>query len=472
MAELKLGHDDQTMNANLLALLQDGCDWGNAVATTLQLSGRNRSEFDHYLTEDMPNRLLFAVGIFNGTTVTLEDLKSIVSAYEEGFLIPTVTITHKEEEEHEEDCVLYQFPFKFGEVRNLRIVDDKFLYGDMVKVPRKIVRLVKAGLLPTLSVEIWRNLPAPNIAPNKIYPYVLDSVALLGSDRPALWEVMEAYHLAGSEKKDKIAFKKSTEQGEKIIFHYKKEKKGDLQMNEDEKKSAFANVMQSLSKLIGIDTTSVNNTTSVKPADLTPAPEVTPTTTVSFAANEPKQSFSLQDVQKIVEDNTKKMTEAFNAQLESKLENFNKVIEQNSAKADEVRVANLNRQAKLPVGLNSDVLAFAKHLEKAESYTQNLKFSIENKEVPMKEAFLQFLEKFPENKEVSTDLTTGSGPKQFQQQDYQKFGALGSNPQVDELLSFKAWCKDKSIDISTSSKIIEAKRKYHAETGILLGGQN
>lgn len=167
-----------------------------------------------FQTEDINNVLLFKTGEFNGVKTTLDDLKNIIIATKElgNKFKPRLKITHKTEEEHSKDNILKDLPFKFGEIENLKLIDNA-LYGDFKKVPKKIADLYKNGLLSSVSAEIIHNLKTNS---GKIYKRVLDSVALLGHEREALWEVLKDYSL-GTSNTNNFVYEKV------FIYQYQKE---------------------------------------------------------------------------------------------------------------------------------------------------------------------------------------------------------------------------------------------------------
>lgn len=468
------GHSDEVINQNLLALLTQGLTWSKAVSTCLEMAGRNISEFDDYLTEDLDNRLLFAVGTFNGIDITIEDLQDIVEAYHEleSICTPNIKITHKEYDEHENHPILYDFPFKFGEVKNLRIINNQ-LFGDMKNIPKKIARLVKNGMLPKLSVEIYRNLETPNLGePYKdMYPCFLDAVALLGSEREALFEVMQSYGFKDCDIKKvlNINVYKSNQNpetfsgsGEKVIFEFSKEKKNKMDgMDEKQVKTLTESIKDSISSGFQQVVTLFKKEDEQK--------NVTP---------EVKESFSKEDVQNLINDAVKGVSSTYQVKIDEltnvvkeQTEQFSKLQNKSSQDTDSMRFEKLNRESKLPRAMNEAMLSFCVDLDKIENHTKqfNLKFSFDNKEVTLKEKFMQILETLPSLPAYSTNLfSKNNKAAEITHQDVEKFGSLQNNQTVDNQLDLQAYAKSKNLKFETTKDKRIAAEQYYEETGIVV----
>lgn len=60
--------------------------------------------------------------------------------------------------------------------------DGRKLLADFIDMPTSIYEMVKAGLYKFVSVELAKNV----LAGTREIPWVLDAVALLGADQPAV----------------------------------------------------------------------------------------------------------------------------------------------------------------------------------------------------------------------------------------------------------------------------------------------
>lgn len=478
ISELKLGHDQESMTANLKLLLEAGYTFSQAIAMALQIAGKTRSEFDDYLTEDMDNRMLFAVGEFNGINVTLQDLQNIVDCYKEGVLIPVVKITHAESEDYYNNPVLCEFPFKFGEVHNLRIENNQ-LFGDMKNVPKKICRLVKNGYLPNLSVEIYRNMPAPNLEAGKVYPCALDAVALLGSQRPALWEVMESYGLKDSYEKITLSSKKESfsndhENGQKQLFQVTKEVNSVATQNnkpvaptEEEKKGFMAFIKKAFS--LSDEEVKTVTTTEVKP---TAPPATAPATTQSFAQTiQPGLTVDeiVQQVKSQFEAKYNQDLEKIKSEFSQSAEEYKKILEKSKQEKDQMRLEAFNKAHKLPHGLNNGFLEVFSQLDTLEaSKPSSLKFSLNNEEVPsLKEAIFKLIDQLPKQESFDTELIAPNG-QTLKVEDLQKYGNAKDIEGISNLEHFNSWAKEKNVDISSSAKKRQAFTLFFNETGIVV----
>lgn len=121
---------------------------------------------------------IFASGTWNGLTFSDDDLDQIVRAFDALQLSGRVPLKlgHEGPDVREDPTT----QFAMGWVTKVWR-DGKRLLADM-SVPDKVYDLIKAGFLKFVSVELLRDVKAST----RNIPWVLDAVALLGSDQPAV----------------------------------------------------------------------------------------------------------------------------------------------------------------------------------------------------------------------------------------------------------------------------------------------
>jgi hypothetical protein len=127
---------------------------------------------------DLKGREIFAVGTWNGMDFTPEDLEDIVANFN------LLNDTHK-------------VPLKFGHNKEQKITDgqpaigwisklikqgDK-LFADFTDMPKVVFEAIKNKLYRTVSVELLFNVSKET---GERFNHVLDAVALLGADKPAV----------------------------------------------------------------------------------------------------------------------------------------------------------------------------------------------------------------------------------------------------------------------------------------------
>lgn len=121
---------------------------------------------------------IFAEGTWNGTTFSSEDIDMIITAFDFlnlGGKIP-LKLGHEGPDVREDP----RTQFAMGWVQRI-YRSGRFIEAD-VEVPNSVYSMIKEGMLKFVSVELLRNVKAGN----REIPWVLDAVALLGSDQPAV----------------------------------------------------------------------------------------------------------------------------------------------------------------------------------------------------------------------------------------------------------------------------------------------
>ena len=135
-------------------------------------------------TFDLPSQEIFAAGSWNGDTYTDSDLESMAQAFRE--TAQTWGVPVKLSHDHPSHLPAV------GWVENVRRVGSK-LMADFRRVPKKIYDLIKAGGYRGKSAEIFWNVKVND----KLYPYLLKAVAILGVDPKAVQSLDDLVALYG-----------------------------------------------------------------------------------------------------------------------------------------------------------------------------------------------------------------------------------------------------------------------------------
>lgn len=124
---------------------------------------------------------IFAAGKWNGDEYSLDDLDSMVFAFDAlgEHLKPPIKLGHNDEQRL---LVADGLP-SAGWISRLYRRGEKLL-ADIVEIPKKVADLIKAGAYRKRSAEIWWDYEDP--ATGETFPRVLCGLALLGADLPAV----------------------------------------------------------------------------------------------------------------------------------------------------------------------------------------------------------------------------------------------------------------------------------------------
>ena len=166
---------------------------------------------------DLKDREIFAVGKWNGLEFSEEDLDDIVANYS------ALAETHK-------------VPLKFGHNTEQPITDGqpaigwisrvyrngKKLFADFSNVPNVVIEAIKNKLYRTVSIELLFGVDHKG----KRFNHVLDAVALLGADQPAVNTLADLETL--------LATRTSFSGGRRLVFETIAGKKVTLSSEEDE----------------------------------------------------------------------------------------------------------------------------------------------------------------------------------------------------------------------------------------------
>lgn len=149
---------------------------------------------------------IFAVGTWNGLTFTDEDLDAIVTAFDALGLSGRVPLKFG----HNDSQPLTDGQPALGWVSRVYRSGKKLL-ADFVDMPTSIYEMVRSGLYKFVSVELLKNVQAGT----RTIPWVLDAVALLGADQPAVGTLKDLQSLTMARKiafrsRARVAFQRDT----------------------------------------------------------------------------------------------------------------------------------------------------------------------------------------------------------------------------------------------------------------------
>ena len=143
-------------------------------------------------TYDLQGIEIFASGEWNGDKYTNNDLDAIIHSFYEtkDELKPYLKLGHdKNQKLVQKDG----FP-ALGWIESLRRVGNK-LVADFKRVPKRIYELMQAGAYRRVSSELYTGMKVKE----KVYPYLLKAVAILGGDTPAVESLSDLVALYASE---------------------------------------------------------------------------------------------------------------------------------------------------------------------------------------------------------------------------------------------------------------------------------
>ena len=149
---------------------------------------------------------IFAVGTWNGLTFTDADLDSIVTSFDALGLSGRVPLKFG----HNDEQPLTDGQPALGWVSRVYRQGNKLL-ADFKDMPTSIYEMVRAGLYKFVSVELLKNV----MAGTRNIPWVLDAVALLGADQPAVGTLKDLQSLTMARKsalraRARVAFQRDT----------------------------------------------------------------------------------------------------------------------------------------------------------------------------------------------------------------------------------------------------------------------
>ncbi|TXH55071.1 MAG: hypothetical protein E6Q97_09555, partial [Desulfurellales bacterium] len=131
---------------------------------------------------------IFAAGEWNGDTYTEQDMDVIVQSFQEtkDKLRPFLKLGHSKE----------QSLLKKDELPSAGFIDriyrvGKKIVADFTNIPEKIYELIKRRAYDRVSSEIFVNMKIGD----KVYPYALKAVALLGGETPAVQDLNSILNL-------------------------------------------------------------------------------------------------------------------------------------------------------------------------------------------------------------------------------------------------------------------------------------
>lgn len=142
---------------------------------------------------------IFQAGTWNGNTFSVEDLDGIVRAFEFFDLAGRVPLKFG----HNDEQPLTDGQPALGWVTRVWREGSKLL-ADFSSVPSVVYDVIKAGLYKFVSVELLRDVQADT----RVVPLVLDAVALLGADLPAVGTLkdLQALTLSALRGRERLSF--------------------------------------------------------------------------------------------------------------------------------------------------------------------------------------------------------------------------------------------------------------------------
>src|SRR6185295_13965454 len=129
-------------------------------------------------TVDLKGQEVFAEGIWNGIEFSSADLDSIIKSFDALDLGGHIPLKLGHEGPDPRDTPETQFAL--GWVTRIYREGRKLLAD--FNVPEKVANWIRDGMLKFVSVELLRDVKADT----REIPWVLDAVALLGADQPAV----------------------------------------------------------------------------------------------------------------------------------------------------------------------------------------------------------------------------------------------------------------------------------------------
>lgn len=149
---------------------------------------------------------IFAAGTWNGITFTGQDLDAIVTSFDALGLSGRVPLKFG----HNQDQPLTDGQPALGWVSRVYRQGEKLL-ADFIDMPTSIYEMVRSGLYKFVSVELLKNV----MAGTRNIPWVLDAVALLGADQPAVGTLKDLQSLTMARKiafrsRARVAFQRDT----------------------------------------------------------------------------------------------------------------------------------------------------------------------------------------------------------------------------------------------------------------------
>jgi len=129
-------------------------------------------------TKDLKRVPLMEATVANGIEFAMDDLRSVAASFEALDLAGRVPLKMGHEGPDVRDDPTTQFAL--GWVSRVWVEGDR-LMANFSGIPERVYNWIKAGMLKFVSVELLKNVKAGN----RRLPWVLDAVALLGSDQPA-----------------------------------------------------------------------------------------------------------------------------------------------------------------------------------------------------------------------------------------------------------------------------------------------
>ncbi len=184
---LVAGHSKAAIAANIATEIRAGKDPKQAAAIAYDQARRSK---DHAAKPEAPpfcnvlNWTVFANGFHKGELYSPEKVRQIAANFErlKGYLNPVAGLGHDKEQRLAQSLGLPNA----GHVTGVRTTDGTDLILDVRRVPTWLGAQINAGRYPSGSVELKDAIPDPKNPAELIPGPVLDGVAFLGEEQPAV----------------------------------------------------------------------------------------------------------------------------------------------------------------------------------------------------------------------------------------------------------------------------------------------
>jgi hypothetical protein len=182
---------------------------------------------------DIKDYPIFRVGMWNKMEFAIEDLQQIAATWNELKDIHHVPLKLG----HNDQQPLTDGQPALGWIRNVRVVDGKLL-ADFTDMPVLLKELIKKRKFRSVSIELVIGAEYEG----KKIKYLLDAVAILGADQPAVRALPDLSMYLASQSHGDVGGRRVTFKGQvnRTVFTSRNEPTGGSKMDEDEVKKLIA----------------------------------------------------------------------------------------------------------------------------------------------------------------------------------------------------------------------------------------
>lgn len=191
---------------------------------------------------ELKAREILAVGTWNNTTFTKDDLDNIVASFNALGLKGRVPLKLG----HDNDAPLKDGDPALGWVDRIWRQGNR-LMADFAGIPAKLFDAIKDEMYKFVSVELLKEVKAST----QVIPWVLDAVALLGATRPAVGILSELQALTLARKPSltggaRLVFKQVFSNSQEVKGMEKAEVEAMLKAQKDELSASFSTQLQAV----------------------------------------------------------------------------------------------------------------------------------------------------------------------------------------------------------------------------------